>query len=207
MKTSERIRLIIELNDHFSKNGFAQYKMIDIAKLLNISRAKLYQYFSSKEDIVSSICERYFLYVRENPIPLNFDKRQFYENFELVSLNAMMLSGSATDRFLSDLRKDFTQLASTLTAVLTSYQRSAQAFYEIAKQKKWLREDLNVEVLMLNDESFVMRLLMIKNKDEIYKLTTAYRVMRRHLAFSDATVNRLELTQADRLFDKIIPKV
>lgn len=179
----------------------------DIAKLLNISRAKLYQYFSSKEDIINSICGRYLLYIRENPIPSNFDKKQFYEKFELISLNAMILSGSATDRFLSDLRKDFAQLASTLTTALISYQKSAKVFYDLAKQKKWLREDLNVEVLMLNDESFVMRLLMIKNKDEVYKLTTDYRVMRRHLAFSDDTVNQLELTQANTLFDKIIPKV
>ena len=54
-KVKETIRKAAIKN--FSKNGFANTTMDDIAKTANVSKGTLYLYFQSKESLFESICK------------------------------------------------------------------------------------------------------------------------------------------------------
>ena len=73
---------------NFSKTGFANTKMDDIAKTADVSKGTLYLYFQSKEDLFESICksnqqilidERSGLLQNRNRIKKDFGI--FYDNF------------------------------------------------------------------------------------------------------------------------------
>lgn len=58
VKTEERRQAIVDIAEVlFTKNGFTQTSMSEIAKQLGGSKATLYNYFKSKEDIFAAVME------------------------------------------------------------------------------------------------------------------------------------------------------
>lgn len=58
---AERIPQIIEAAMIvFARNGFAQTRMEDVAQQAGLSKATLYLYFASKEDVIAAILQAYF---------------------------------------------------------------------------------------------------------------------------------------------------
>lgn len=60
-KRAERIPQIIEATMRvFARNGFAETRMEDIAREAGLSKATLYLYFASKEDVIMAILQSFF---------------------------------------------------------------------------------------------------------------------------------------------------
>ncbi len=58
VKSEEKRQAILEIaKDSFTKQGFEQTSMSHIAKMLGGSKATLYNYFSSKEEIFTAVME------------------------------------------------------------------------------------------------------------------------------------------------------
>lgn len=69
------VKTAIEL---FSKNGYRNTKMNDIARIMGISKGKLYLYFQSKEDLFYATCRSYDqLLYKDNDI--------YYQNVSDIS--------------------------------------------------------------------------------------------------------------------------
>lgn len=73
---------------NFTKNGFDNTKMDDIAKTADVSKGTLYLYFPSKEELFYSICKYSEKLLVENRAPLFRKKQnlasdlgQFYDNY------------------------------------------------------------------------------------------------------------------------------
>jgi len=60
-QSHERREQIIETaRSHFSHYGYSKTSMGDIAKLIGVSNAYLYKFFSSKQDIAEAVCAQAF---------------------------------------------------------------------------------------------------------------------------------------------------
>lgn len=57
-KSHARMSIIDRAIDAFAENGFQGTKMIDIAKKVGISKATLYSYFDSKDELFLAVAER-----------------------------------------------------------------------------------------------------------------------------------------------------
>src|SRR6478752_965886 len=91
-----RQKLTNRLLSHVRKNGFQGLKMDEISKIMDISRATLYKYFSTKEDIISFIVSTFVEYIHE--IIEDSDADQvFVQRFQQTFEQTILLKEYITD--------------------------------------------------------------------------------------------------------------
>lgn len=74
-KTKVRKKIIQSAIKNFSKYGYANTKMDEIANLANVSKGTLYLYYNSKEELFYSICKYAEKSLVQNTTPLFKDKK------------------------------------------------------------------------------------------------------------------------------------
>ena len=116
--TDERTsQIITAAEDVFTKKGFAEARMDDIAEETGLSKGSLYNYFKSKDDLIIAILDRIF-------------QREF-KSFENSDISEM--SASETIRLFSDtVAKDIKLM---LRLMPVAYEFLALAFRNKTVQK------------------------------------------------------------------------
>ncbi|GAS81305.1 MULTISPECIES: TetR/AcrR family transcriptional regulator [Paenibacillus] len=159
-----RITLTSRLLTYVKKNGFQSLKMDEIAKIMDISRATLYKYFSTKEDIITfivSICVEYIHEIIEDSDADQVIVQRFQQTFE----QTILLKEFFTDIFLKDLESSYPENYERLKESMKQREDQELAFYDegikegffnkidgrlIVMQDEILRNILDVKYLMEN---------------------------------------------------------
>ena len=112
-----KIQIINAAEDVFTKKGFDQARMDDIAEETGLSKGTLYLYFKSKDDLIIAILERIF-------------QREF-KAFEQIDLSTTS-AGDAIDLFVDTVVKDIKLM---LRLMPIAYEFLALAFRNKIVQK------------------------------------------------------------------------
>ncbi|OKP97963.1 TetR/AcrR family transcriptional regulator [Paenibacillus sp. P46E] len=159
-----RITLTSRLLTYVKKNGFQSLKMDEIAKIMDISRATLYKYFSTKEDIITfivSLCVEYIHEIIEDSDADQVIVQRFQQTFE----QTILLKEFFTDIFLKDLESSYPENYEQLKESMKQREYQELAFYDegikegffnkidgrlIVMQDEILRNILDVKYLVEN---------------------------------------------------------
>ncbi|WP_339783499.1 TetR/AcrR family transcriptional regulator [Paenibacillus sp. FSL R7-0313] len=159
-----RITLTSRLLTYVKKNGFQSLKMDEIAKIMDISRATLYKYFSTKEDIITFIVGLSIEYIHEIIEDSDADQvivQRFQQTFE----QTILLKEFFTDIFLRDLESSYPENYERLKESMKQREYQELAFYDegikegffnkidgrlIVMQDEMLRNILDVKYLVEN---------------------------------------------------------
>ncbi|MYV05483.1 MULTISPECIES: TetR/AcrR family transcriptional regulator [Furfurilactobacillus] len=106
----DQTELTIKLNRVILIEGFQKLSMSKLAQAVDVSRATLYLYFKNKDEIVQAVVGRHLRFISERPIPAEFDASSFIT----VWLNSLLLMGSTTETFTTDLQRAYPELAHEL---------------------------------------------------------------------------------------------
>ncbi|OBZ15770.1 TetR/AcrR family transcriptional regulator [Bacillus sp. FJAT-26390] len=95
----------------FINEGFQHLRMEDIAKLMNVSRATMYKYFSSKEEVIEGVVRVFTDYIErlEDRKPEN-NEESFGVLFQQLFEQSIMLVGKITEVFLLESQSVFPEL-------------------------------------------------------------------------------------------------
>lgn len=141
------------LNDIFKKHGLKKYNMDTISRELGLSKATLYHYFSSKDEMVSGILHDILLKLRDvEPILLDDSLKyvdRYYKAVELVSENISDIS----NLLLSDLRDEYPRLWKEVQNFIDYIAELLGDFYNKGK-KAGVFNDINTSMLVLTDRLF-----------------------------------------------------
>jgi len=124
----KREKLVMRLMPYVQKHGFSPLKMDDAAKYMDISKATMYKYFASKDEIAECIIDKFVLFVSNqmlseapptlSPEPLSqpsAEEQKFYnESFTQAFKLTIKLSFYLTDVLLQDLNTTYPNLSSKL---------------------------------------------------------------------------------------------
>ena len=144
---------ILKLTETFKKHGLKKYSMDSIAAKLNVSKATLYHYFSSKDEMVE-ICLMNVIGQLGNfesitkDTSISFETR-FYRILELFS-------GTFTDisnLFLADLQDDYPQLWKQVQLFIEYVTQVLTDFYNDGK-KEGIFSDIHTSILVMSDRMF-----------------------------------------------------
>jgi len=88
-----RVQIINAAEDVFTKKGFDEARMDDIAEGTGLSKGTLYLYFKSKDDLIIAILDRIF-------------QREFqaFENIDLSTMSATDAVSLFTDMVIKDIK-------------------------------------------------------------------------------------------------------
>jgi AcrR family transcriptional regulator len=144
---------IVKLTETFKKHGLKKFSMDSISAELNVSKATLYHYFSSKDEMVE-ICLMNVLgqlgnfesITKDNSI--SFETR-FYRILELFS-------GTFTDisnLFLADLQDEYPLLWKQVQTFIDYVTQVLTDFYNDGKNAG-IFSDIDTSILVVSDKMF-----------------------------------------------------
>ncbi|MFB5676869.1 TetR/AcrR family transcriptional regulator [Paenibacillus terreus] len=150
-KYETRAKLIYKLLPYLRKNGLQSVRMDEIAKVMEISRATLYKYFSTKDEIIGFIVDGFIEYMNEQTIyPLDSDQ-SFGTRFQQIFEQSVSLVEYFTDIFLKELETSYPDRYDRLNEAMKQREQLVLAFYEEGTQKG-IFNDINGKLLIKQDE-------------------------------------------------------
>lgn len=154
MKSPEKqLSMIIDLVDFFKKNRLSEVNMDDVALYLNKSKATIYKYFRSKEQIVEALIDYKIKEIAGFVFILRNDKIEFFDRYRL-SYN--LLSEHISDisnELLTDLKNMYPDIYIKIEKLIEVAVQELKAYYEDGMQKGIFNE-LNSGLLAQNDLMF-----------------------------------------------------
>lgn len=158
-KNERKEAMIKRIQEYIIIQGFEQLKMEDIYKIMGVSRAKLYQYFASKEDIVASVVARYVDYIKSVAVPYELaEDSAFIAEFPNFFYQNVALWGMTTDLFLEQLKTNYPDLYLEIQELLDYRRQQMERFYDIGRVRGIFYLHLNGKLLIIQDQTLIPRI-------------------------------------------------
>ncbi|KWX76371.1 TetR family transcriptional regulator [Paenibacillus riograndensis] len=171
------------------KNGFQGLKMDEISKIMDISRATLYKYFSTKEDIITFIVSGFVEYIHE--IIEDSDSDQlFVQRFQQTFEQTILLKEYITDIFLRELENSYPENYERLKEAMKQREDQELAFYEEGIKEGFFNK-IDGRLIIMQDE-ILSNVLDVKYLMENH--LTVYQVL-----FDYYTLKKFQLFKPDKI--------
>jgi AcrR family transcriptional regulator len=217
----KREKLLVRLIPYIQKQGVSQLKMEDAAKCMDISKATMYKYFDSKDEIVGCLLERYVRYLSnlillEAPQKLPTEKlsqpseeemkiynESFAKAFKLMIKQTFFL----TDILLQDLNGSYPQLSARLAQAVDQFQKKLVAYFDSGIEFGVFYPIVNTQIYLVQMDLMIRKLLdpkwlMMQNMTLKQALMDFYKVMK-HQIFYEKWI-RDDDSEIGAYFDKLI---
>jgi AcrR family transcriptional regulator len=150
LKKEKYVILLIPI---FQQYGLNKFTMDDIAAELGISKATLYHYFSSKDEIISSILKHILSGIREfEPVILNEEIEYIDRYFQALQVLYENTQG-ISNIFLSDLKEGYPQLWTLVDQFSEHSIQVLKTFYDAGKRSGNFN-NIHTAILAASDRMF-----------------------------------------------------
>ncbi len=144
----EKIRLIHQVFSLFVEHGINGISMDEVAKHVKLSKATIYKYFKSKEDIVRDMMDEIISHF--NAIQFTTDRGidDVLESMSTCYSKAVLATAFLSSKFLEDLESKFPDIYADYIIALETVQTRFVAFYKGASLEGYCKQvsiDLVVE--------------------------------------------------------------
>jgi len=143
-----------ELATLYLQYGLGKFTMNKIAKRLGVSKATLYKYFSSKEEIINEVVQLKIREIGAYEVLLESEKIDFTEKFFDIIKNASIMLAEISGRFLHDTKQKHPELFEKLNTFQDRALQAAENFYKEGI-KTGVLNDMDPKVLALTDKMFI----------------------------------------------------
>ncbi|WLR50809.1 TetR/AcrR family transcriptional regulator [Bacillus tianshenii] len=141
-----------------SSQGFHSLKIQEMARIMNVSKATLYNYFSSKEDIIQEVANHYLDYIQEIDQMVLNDDLSFTYRFQKLFQQGVLSTIYASEAFLNDLKASFPQQYEEMMVARKKRLESIKTFYKKGMDEG-IFHSLNASLIIMQDEVTFRRLV------------------------------------------------
>lgn len=182
-RTENRNKIIEKIITYVRKHGFQSLTMDEISKISSVSRATLYKYFSTKDEIIGFLVYEFVRSIEEvmdeegatNP------GIRFQEIFE----KSVLLREFMTRIFLQDLEQSYPEQYDLLKQTMKRRDDQQLRFYE-AGQNEGIFNPVNGKLIALQDEMLLYMLdaqFLLENNLTVYQALYDYYQLRKFQLF------------------------
>ena len=145
---------IKQLSGVYLRNGLTKFTMDDIAAKLGISKATLYKYFASREDILDEVVRMRIAEIEVFEEHLADDKITFTERYFEVIKNASFMLAEMSNQFLLDAKHLYPDLWDKMRTFQDRALFVVEEFYKKGIEAG-IMNDINPRLLALTDKMFI----------------------------------------------------
>jgi AcrR family transcriptional regulator len=138
--------------------GFLSLSIQEIAQLMNMSRASLYNYFSSKEDILMELNDFCISYIHEAGQMISNTDLAYSQRLQKVYEHAVLSAAYSSEIFLKDLQISCMSLYEKKKQSRKEQMAAIHTFYQNGMEAGFFNE-LNPTLLMMQDETVLNKLI------------------------------------------------
>ncbi|WMX15815.1 TetR/AcrR family transcriptional regulator [Aureispira sp. CCB-E] len=143
-----------ELATLYLQHGLGKFTMDKIAKKLNISKATLYKYFSSKDEIIDAVVQYKIQEIITFEDLLVDDNIDFSERFFEIIKTASIMLAEISGQFLHDTKVKHPELFVKMDTFSDRALYAAEKFYQQGIEAGVLN-DIDPKILALTDKMFI----------------------------------------------------
>ncbi|WP_274653195.1 TetR/AcrR family transcriptional regulator [Paenibacillus humicola] len=205
-----KTKLLKRLNPYVMKDGFQSLRMDDIAKYMDVSRATMYKYFSSKEEVVEGIVGLYEDYIKELVLqPAGRDDLAIGERFLKLFEQSILLVGNMTDVFQKDLQAAYPDLHERLMEALHGRDQEAAAFYREGIDSGYFNP-VNEKLIVLQDNLLLREIVdakyLLLNGVSLEQILHDYFSFKKTLLFKPEHMAAIDDARIEPVIDYIVKK-
>ncbi|QKE75494.1 TetR/AcrR family transcriptional regulator [Arthrobacter citreus] len=143
--------IILKLMPTIRTNGFQTLKMDEIAKVVGISRATLYKYFPTKEDLFHRVSDGFVQYIKDMTTDMPKEVNLFASKFQEIFEQSVSLALFITDDFLKELQNTYPLMYDKLWEMIQFREKQLLSFYNEGMAKGVFNQ-INGRLLILQDQ-------------------------------------------------------
>jgi DNA-binding transcriptional regulator YbjK len=206
-KQTMRQTYVRKLINVIRAQGFLSLTIQDIAHIMNVSRASLYNYFSSKEDIIMELNNFCIAYIDEAGQTISNEKLSYPLRLQKVFEQAVLSAVYASDIYLNDLKKGCPSLYEKKVQSRKDQLSAIHFFYQSGMEAGAFNE-LNPSILIIQDETVLKKLvntsfLMEENMSMKQALSDYYEAKEFQVLKPEFRDNEDTSTMIERILQKL----
>ncbi|MFC5405385.1 TetR/AcrR family transcriptional regulator [Cohnella soli] len=169
-KQTIKLKHIFKIFPYVQKQGFNSLKMDDAAKCMDISKATMYKYFSSKDEIIEALVLQAIDYIDQLVLeeappkltaqsePTHKELLLYGETFNTTFKIAIKLAYYLSDAFLDDLNNAYPELAAQLAEGVERCRKKLISYFDSGMELGVFRR-LNSRILLIQLDVVLRELL------------------------------------------------
>jgi AcrR family transcriptional regulator len=146
---------IRKVSSLFLQQGFTVFTMDEIAALLRVSKATLYKYYASKEDILDEVVRYKIEQIEAFEPQLEDGELDFTDRYFDVIKAASLTLAEFSSQFITDIKQKYPELWEKINSFQERALAAAEKFYQHGIEKEIMYAHLNPRVLALTDKIFI----------------------------------------------------
>jgi DNA-binding transcriptional regulator YbjK len=192
------------------KDGFQNLRMDDIAKYMDVSRATMYKYFSSKEEVIEGVVRIFvdFIEMLEDRT-MEDDEKSYGVWFQQLFEQSVSLVGKITDVFLKNLQVAYPDLYDQLKDTLNKREQQTLKFYLDGKNKGIFNQ-VNEKFILLQDDILLREIINVKyllyNQVSIQQVLYDYYHFKKVQLFKAEKISIVDDSKIQPFIDHIVEK-
>ncbi|MFF2481314.1 TetR/AcrR family transcriptional regulator [Paenibacillus sp. NPDC058071] len=211
MKREENIKRYVQLIiPVIKKTGISQLKMDNVAAYMEISKATLYKYFSTKDELIGTIVDEYISYFDEgDKIVLDHEldyPSRFIKIFEASLTAAIYIS----DIFINDLKKLHPELYERILEIYRNRANKLEAFIH-SGIKDGVFNEIDATLFMMQDEVMLRRIIdpafSVQYDMTLKQALFNYYNLKKHQLFKGHLLDTIDETEIQRLIPYYVQKI
>ncbi|MFC5649190.1 TetR/AcrR family transcriptional regulator [Paenibacillus solisilvae] len=155
---STKTKYVAKLLHPFKTNGFQHIRMDDIAKYMDLSKATLYKYFPSRDEIFERLAELFITYIVGGEEQASEGDQALIKGFQTSFAQSLVIANYGTEVFYQDMREIYPILMGKIDVAVSMRNERLRKFYENG-MKEGLFNPLNAVILILQDDLMFRHLL------------------------------------------------
>ena len=165
----EKTRLMHQVFSLFTRYGFDGISMDEVVARIKISKATLYKFFKSKEDIVRDMVKEAATHL--NAVQFSADKGidSVLETMSALYFKAILVAAYSSSKFIEDLESKYPDIYNEYISTMDSVQSRFTDFYESAVREGYFKK---VSIGLISTQCKMMMPTMIKSDHLISQNTT-----------------------------------
>jgi Transcriptional regulator len=153
-----KYKLIRKLIYPIRKNGIKALRTDDIAKYMDVSKATLYKYFSSKYEIIEALVEMYIAELLDSRVDEANDEVSYIREWQKSFKQGLLSMNFISESFQNELRESYPELLEKVKKALNRRYQELSAFYNKGIEFG-IFNYLNPTLVILQDEAVFRNIL------------------------------------------------
>jgi len=157
-KNLNRNKYFEKIKPVFRKNRFSQLNMDDIARHMDISKATMYKYFSSKDEIIKMFVDHCVDYFKSGEKAMNDENLSYAERFQLSYEQSLKAAVYMSDILLQDLKEIYPNLLDIVAAAQQERLINFKGFFDSGASSGEFNP-INPVMFLVQDDVVLRRIL------------------------------------------------
>ncbi|MBY0205737.1 MULTISPECIES: TetR/AcrR family transcriptional regulator [Paenibacillus] len=150
-------KLLTKIIPVLRAKSISSLRMDDIAKHMDISKATLYKYFSSKEEIIQNVLNVYIEEIHDSRATMDDDTISYERRFQIAYEHAMTHVLYLPEFFWNEVKKLYPELYEGIASALRHHSEQLCSFFEKGIEQGIFNR-ISPVLYMIQDEAVIRRI-------------------------------------------------